>query len=90
LGEGLPRGLATEAESAWQPALVEAGSRVVVETSRELAQRGAATWKRVRRRGTKAALTPAAPDLAIGGDFDCSEPAEATNGDGHTPDPPSR
>ena len=34
-------------------------------------------------------LTPAAPDLAIGGDFNCSKPETVTNGDGHTPDPPS-
>jgi hypothetical protein len=31
---------------------------------------------------------PVAPDLAIGGDFDCSEPEKVTNGDRHTPDPP--
>jgi hypothetical protein len=35
-------------------------------------------------------LTHAAPDWASGGDCDGSAPAQATNGDGHTPDPPSR
>ena len=34
--------------------------------------------------------TPAAPDLAIGDNFNCSEPEKVTNGDSHTPGPPSR
>ena len=48
------------------------------------------SWERVCRQGEKAALTPAAPDLAIGGNFNCSAPATVTKGDSHTPDPPSR
>jgi len=41
--------------------------------------------QKVRRR-----LTLAAPDWASGVDFDCSAPETVTNGDCHTPDPPSR
>jgi hypothetical protein len=44
--------------------------------------------EQIRWAKVKAALTPATPDLAIGGDFDCSEPEKVTNGDRHTPDPP--
>jgi MFS family permease len=33
-------------------------------------------------------ITPAAPDLAIGGEFNRSEPENVTNGDHHPPDPP--
>lgn len=64
----------------------EAGS----SSSLGWAQRGAVPWERVCRQGEKAALTPAAPDLAIGGDSDCSKLAKVTNDDGHTPDSPSK
>ena len=59
-------------------------------SSRGLTQRGAVSWERVCRQEKKAAPTPAAPDLAIGGDFDCSKPATVIDGDGHTLDLPSR
>ncbi|MCP4537517.1 MAG: hypothetical protein GY832_10255 [Chloroflexi bacterium] len=35
-------------------------------------------------------ITHATPDLAVGNDFNCSEPETVTNNDGHTPGPPSR
>jgi hypothetical protein len=35
-------------------------------------------------------LTPAAPDLAIGGDSDSSTPATEIQGGGHTSAPPSK
>jgi hypothetical protein len=30
------------------------------------------------------------PDLAIGDEFNCSKPEKVTDGDDHTPDPPSK
>jgi MFS family permease len=49
------------------------------------AERGEGSAVHLERRR----ITSAAPDLAIGGDFDCSKPEKVTNSDDHRPDPPS-